>query len=40
VLAHNEGMSHTEIAALTKLPLRTVKSHVTRGRRAAAVLAA
>ncbi|HZF31579.1 MAG TPA: sigma-70 family RNA polymerase sigma factor [Gammaproteobacteria bacterium] len=31
VLAHNEGMSHTEIAALTKLPLGTVKSHVTRG---------
>lgn len=31
VLAHSEGMSHTEIAALTKLPLGTVKSHVTRG---------
>ncbi|HET8698146.1 MAG TPA: RNA polymerase sigma factor, partial [Gammaproteobacteria bacterium] len=30
VLAHSEGMSHTEIAALTKLPLGTVKSHVTR----------
>jgi RNA polymerase sigma-70 factor (ECF subfamily) len=31
VLAHSEGLSHTEIAALTKLPLGTVKSHVTRG---------
>jgi RNA polymerase sigma-70 factor (ECF subfamily) len=31
VLAHNEGMSHTEIAALAKLPLGTVKSHVARG---------
>ena len=31
VLAHSEGMSHTEIAELTRLPLGTVKSHVTRG---------
>ena len=31
VLAHSEGLSHTEIAALTQLPLGTVKSHVTRG---------
>ena len=31
VLAHSEGMSHTEIAALTKMPLGTVKSHVARG---------
>jgi RNA polymerase sigma-70 factor (ECF subfamily) len=31
VLAYNEGMSHPEIAALTGLPLGTVKSHVSRG---------
>jgi RNA polymerase sigma factor (sigma-70 family) len=31
VLAYDEGLSHTEIAALTELPLGTVKSHVTRG---------
>jgi RNA polymerase sigma-70 factor (ECF subfamily) len=31
VLAYNEGLSHTEIAALTELPLGTVKSHVARG---------
>jgi RNA polymerase sigma-70 factor (ECF subfamily) len=31
VLAHNEGLSHTEIAALAELPLGTVKSHVARG---------
>jgi len=27
-----EGFSHTEAAAILKLPLGTVKSHVTRGR--------
>lgn len=31
VLAYDDGMSHAEIAALTKLPLGTVKSHVARG---------
>jgi RNA polymerase sigma-70 factor (ECF subfamily) len=31
VLAYNEGMSHPEIAALTGLPLGTVKSHISRG---------
>jgi RNA polymerase sigma-70 factor (ECF subfamily) len=31
VLAYDEGLSHTEIAALTELPLGTVKSHVARG---------
>ncbi len=31
VLAHAEEMSHSEIAAVTGLPLGTVKSHVTRG---------
>jgi RNA polymerase sigma-70 factor (ECF subfamily) len=31
VLAHGEGMTHTEIAATTNLPLGTVKSHVLRG---------
>ena len=31
VLAYQEGMSHGEIAAMTELPLGTVKSHVTRG---------
>ena len=31
VLAHGEGMTHTEIAAMTNLPLGTVKSHVLRG---------
>ncbi len=31
VLAYNEGMSHPEIAALTELPLGTVKSHIVRG---------
>src|SRR5690606_10418084 len=31
VLAHGEGMSHAEIAAASRLPLGTVKSHVLRG---------
>jgi RNA polymerase sigma-70 factor (ECF subfamily) len=31
VLAYNEGMSHREIANLTKLPPGTVKSHIRRG---------
>jgi RNA polymerase sigma-70 factor (ECF subfamily) len=31
VLAHNEGLSHPEIVALTGLPLGTVKSHIARG---------
>ena len=31
VLSYNEGMAHPEIAALTGLPLGTVKSHIARG---------
>lgn len=31
VLAYGEGMSHGEISAATRLPLGTVKSHVSRG---------
>ena len=31
VLAYDEGMSHPEIAALTGLPVGTVKSHISRG---------
>lgn len=31
VLSHAEGMSHSEVAGATKLPLGTVKSHITRG---------
>jgi RNA polymerase sigma-70 factor, ECF subfamily len=31
VLAYHEGMSHSEIASATQLPLGTVKSHVLRG---------
>jgi RNA polymerase sigma factor (sigma-70 family) len=31
VLAYHEGMAHPEIAALSGLPLGTVKSHIARG---------
>ena len=31
-LAYANGMSHPEIAAVTRLPLGTVKSHISRGR--------
>jgi RNA polymerase sigma-70 factor (ECF subfamily) len=31
VLSYHDGMTHPEIAALTGLPLGTVKSHVRRG---------
>jgi RNA polymerase sigma-70 factor (ECF subfamily) len=31
VLAYHEGMTHDEIAALTEIPVGTVKSHVRRG---------
>ena len=31
VLSHAEGLSHGEIVSVTKLPLGTVKSHITRG---------
>ena len=31
VLSHAEGMSHGEVASATRLPLGTVKSHITRG---------
>jgi RNA polymerase sigma-70 factor (ECF subfamily) len=31
VLAYDEGLSHPEIAALTGLPVGTVKSHISRG---------
>ena len=31
VLSYHEGMSHSEIAAVTRLPLGTVKSHIARG---------
>lgn len=31
VLAYHEGMSHGEVAAATRLPLGTVKSHIARG---------
>lgn len=31
VLSYNEGMSHTEVAEVTELPLGTVKSHIKRG---------
>jgi RNA polymerase sigma factor (sigma-70 family) len=31
VLAYEEGMSHPEIAALTGMPIGTVKSHISRG---------
>jgi RNA polymerase sigma factor (sigma-70 family) len=31
VLSFSEGMSHSEISETTKLPLGTVKSHISRG---------
>jgi len=31
VLAYNDGMSHSEIARATRLPLGTVKSNIARG---------
>ena len=31
VLSYQQGMSHGEIAAVTELPLGTVKSHIARG---------
>jgi RNA polymerase sigma factor (sigma-70 family) len=31
VLAYHEGMTHDEIAALTEIPVGTVKSHIRRG---------
>ncbi len=31
VLSYHEGMTHAEVAALTGLPLGTVKSHIKRG---------
>ena len=31
VLAHGEGLTHAEIAEVSRLPLGTVKSHVLRG---------
>lgn len=31
VLSYSEGMTHSEIAELTELPLGTVKSHINRG---------
>jgi len=31
VLAYNDGLSHSEIVELTRLPLGTVKSHIARG---------
>ncbi len=31
VLAYNDGMSHSEIARATRLPLGTVKSNISRG---------
>jgi RNA polymerase sigma-70 factor (ECF subfamily) len=31
VLAYDEGLTHPEIAALTGMPIGTVKSHISRG---------
>ena len=31
VLAYDEGLTHPEIAALTDMPIGTVKSHISRG---------
>lgn len=31
VLAYQEGLSHADIAALTGMPLGTIKSHISRG---------
>jgi RNA polymerase sigma-70 factor (ECF subfamily) len=31
VLSYHEGMSHGEIAKLTRIPLGTVKSHIRNG---------
>lgn len=31
ILSYQEGMSHTEIATATELPLGTIKSHIKRG---------
>jgi RNA polymerase sigma-70 factor, ECF subfamily len=31
VLAYQEGLSHADIAALTGIPLGTIKSHISRG---------
>lgn len=31
VLAYSEGMSHSEISTATRIPLGTVKSHISRG---------
>jgi len=31
VLSYHEGMSHSEIALIAKIPLGTIKSHITRG---------
>lgn len=31
MLAHNDGLTHDEIARITGMPLGTVKSHVARG---------
>lgn len=38
VLSYHEGMTHSEIADLTDLPLGTVKSHINRGTRQLQIL--